>query len=100
VIASSFTPLNGRTVLLVGGVAPETVYLPETSGDEILAEDGWEIRTEEAALRPLPVIPYDYRDKVEALVYKDLRLHFDGNRYCVPPRSLRRSPHHTRARAA
>jgi transposase len=38
------------------------------------------------ALRPLPVIPYDYRDKVEALVYKDLRLHFDGNRYCVPPR--------------
>jgi transposase len=38
------------------------------------------------ALRPLPVIPYDYRDTVEALVYKDLRLHFDGNRYCVPPR--------------
>jgi transposase len=32
------------------------------------------------ALRPLPVIPYHYRDKVEALVYKDLRLHFDGNR--------------------
>jgi len=38
------------------------------------------------ALRPLPVIPYDYRDTVEALVYKDLRLHFDGNRHCVPPR--------------
>jgi len=38
------------------------------------------------ALCPLPVIPYDYRDTVEALVYKDLRLHFDGNRYCVPPR--------------
>ncbi|MBM3535734.1 MAG: IS21 family transposase [Alphaproteobacteria bacterium] len=42
------------------------------------------------ALRPLPVIPYDYRDKVEALVYKDLRLHFDGNRYCVPPRFVDR----------
>ena len=42
------------------------------------------------ALRPLPVIPYDYRDKVEALVYKDLRLHFDGNRYCVPPRFVGR----------
>jgi Mu transposase, C-terminal domain len=42
------------------------------------------------ALRPLPVIPYDYRDKVEALVYKDLRLHFDGNRYCVPPRLVGR----------
>jgi len=42
------------------------------------------------ALRPLPVIPYDYRDTVEALVYKDLRLHFDGNRYCVPPRFVGR----------
>jgi transposase len=42
------------------------------------------------ALRALPVIPYDYRDKVEALVYKDLRLHFDGNRYCVPPRFVGR----------
>jgi transposase len=42
------------------------------------------------ALRPLPVIPYDYRDKLEALVYKDLRLHFDGNRYCVPPRFVGR----------
>ena len=35
-------------------------------------------------------IPYDYRDKVETLVYKDLRLHFDGNRYCVPPRFVGR----------
>jgi hypothetical protein len=36
------------------------------------------------ALRPLPVIPYDYRDSSEATVQKDLRLRFDGNRYCVP----------------
>ena len=42
------------------------------------------------ALRPLPAIPYDHRDTVEALVYKDLRLHFDGNRYCVPPRFVGR----------
>ena len=42
------------------------------------------------ALRPLPVIPYDYRDTVEALVHKDLRLHFDGNRYCVPHRYVGR----------
>jgi len=42
------------------------------------------------ALRPLPVIPYDHRDTVEALVYTDLRLHFDGNRYCVPPRYVGR----------
>jgi transposase len=47
-------------------------------------------RFQSNALRPLPVIPYDYRDKVDALVYKDLRLHFDGNRYCVPPRFVGR----------
>jgi hypothetical protein len=41
-------------------------------------------------LRPLPVTPYDYREKVEAPVYKDFRLHFDGNRYCVPPRFVGR----------
>jgi hypothetical protein len=42
------------------------------------------------ALRPLPVIPYDYRDTVEAMVHKDLRLQFDGNRYCVPHRFVGR----------
>ncbi len=38
------------------------------------------------ALRPLPILPYDYRDTAEALVHKDLRLQFDGNKYCVPHR--------------
>ena len=47
-------------------------------------------RFQASTLRALPVIPYDYRDKAEALVYKDLRLHFDGNRYCVPPRFVGR----------
>jgi hypothetical protein len=42
------------------------------------------------ALRPLPVIPYDYRDSSEALAHKDLRLPFDGNRYCVPHRYVGR----------
>src|SRR3984957_4302169 len=42
------------------------------------------------ALRPLPVLPYDYRDTSEALVHKDLRLPFDGNRYCVPHRYVGR----------
>jgi transposase len=37
-------------------------------------------------LRPVPAIIPDYRDTVEALVHKDLRLWFDGNRYGVPPR--------------
>jgi hypothetical protein len=38
------------------------------------------------ALRCLPVITPDYRDTVAALVHKDIRLQFDGNRYCVPHR--------------
>jgi hypothetical protein len=38
------------------------------------------------SLRPLPIIPYDYRDTTEALAHKDLRLQFDGNKYCVPHR--------------
>ncbi len=42
------------------------------------------------ALHSLPVITPDYRDTVEALVHKDLRLSFDGNRYCVPPRYVGR----------
>ncbi len=42
------------------------------------------------ALKPLPVIPYDHRDCVEALVHKDFRLQFDGNRYCVPHRYVGR----------
>jgi transposase len=47
-------------------------------------------RFQPAALKPLPVIPYDYRDSVELLVHKDLRLQFDGNRYCVPQRYVGR----------
>jgi len=43
-------------------------------------------RFQPEALRALPIIPYDHRDTAEALVHKDLRLQFDGNRYCVPHR--------------
>jgi transposase len=43
-------------------------------------------RFQPEALRPLPLLTPDYRDHSEALVHKDLRLTFDGNRYCVPPR--------------
>jgi len=49
------------------GQAPDERFQPET-------------------LRPLPLLTPDYRDSTEALVHKDLRLTFDGNRYCVPPR--------------
>lgn len=47
-------------------------------------------RFQPTALKPLPVIPYDYRDSAELLVHKDIRLQFDGNRYCVPPRYVGR----------
>jgi transposase len=45
-----------------------------------------EQRFQPESLRQLPALMPDYRDTEEALVYKDLRLCFDGNRYCVPPR--------------
>lgn len=38
------------------------------------------------ALRPLPSVEADYRDSAQPRVHKDIRLRFDGNRYCVPPR--------------
>jgi transposase len=38
------------------------------------------------ALHLLPALTPDYRDTADALVHKDLRLAFDGNHYCVPPR--------------
>jgi transposase len=47
-------------------------------------------RFQAEALRPLPLLLPDYRDSAEAFVHKDLRLSFDGNRYCVPPRYVGR----------
>lgn len=37
-------------------------------------------------LGPLPPLIPDYRDTTIALVHNDIRLCFDGNRYCVHPR--------------
>ena len=45
-----------------------------------------EERFQPESLRPVPVLAPDYRDYTDAVVHKDLRLSFDGNRYCVPPR--------------
>jgi transposase len=42
-------------------------------------------RFQPGSLRPVPALTPDYRDHVEALVHKDIRLSFDGNRYCAPP---------------
>jgi len=45
-------------------------------------------RFDPKTLRPLPALLPDYRDTASALVHKDIRLNFDGNRYCVPPRYI------------
>lgn len=42
-------------------------------------------RFQPPALRPLPALLPDYRETVDALVHPDLRVYFDGNRYCAPP---------------
>jgi hypothetical protein len=49
-------------------------------------------RFQPETLRAVAAITPDYRDVAEALVHKDLRLCFDGNRYCVPPRYIGRHP--------
>jgi transposase len=41
-------------------------------------------------LRPLPALAPDYRDTTEVFIHKDLRWHFDGNRYCAPARLVGR----------
>jgi hypothetical protein len=43
-------------------------------------------RFQPTALRALPALESDCRDTVLALVHTDLRLCFDGNRYCAPAR--------------
>jgi transposase len=49
-----------------------------------------EERFQPEALRGLPALTPDYREVADAFVHKDLRLSFDGNRYCVPPRYVGR----------
>lgn len=43
------------------------------------------------ALRPLPALDPDYRDTAVAKVHKDIRLCFEANYYCVPPRYVGRA---------
>jgi transposase len=42
-------------------------------------------RFQPRTLRPLPALLPDYRDTADVLVHKDIRIYFDGNRYCAPP---------------
>jgi hypothetical protein len=45
---------------------------------------------ERSRLRPLPAIPFDTDEIVPAVVTPHARIEFDGNRYSVPPRFVRR----------
>ena len=42
-------------------------------------------------LRPLPAIPYDTDEILSVLVTSHARVHYDGNRYSVPPALVRKT---------
>lgn len=67
-------------------------WMEETANRRKHRETGQtpEERFQAESLRPLPALDPDYRDTAEAIVHKDLRLWFDANRYCVPPRYVGR----------
>lgn len=91
-VRSSFWPL--RTFTDVHDVNRQArQWLAETANLRIHGETRQSPaeRFQPQALRPLSAVPYDYRDSVESQVHKDLRLRFDGNRYCVPQRYVGRS---------
>lgn len=46
---------------------------------------------EKGALRPLPTLPFDTDEVVSAAVNAHCRVHFDGNRYSVPPMLARKT---------
>jgi transposase len=86
-VRQNFWPLRSFTDL-VDVNAQARRWLGEIANQRQHRETGQrpDERFQPEALRPLPALIPDYRDLVEALVHKDLRLSFDGNRYCVPPR--------------
>jgi len=63
-------------------------WLAEVANQRVHRETGQtpQQRFQPGRLRPLPEPPPDCRETATAMVHKDIRLHFDGNRYCVPPR--------------
>jgi transposase len=90
-IRQNFWPLRSFTDLPDVN-AQVRQWLQETANQRQHRETGHkpEQRFRPESLRPLPALIPDYRDTADALVHKDLRLSFDGNRYCVPPRYVGR----------
>lgn len=90
-VRQNFWPLRSFTDLAdVNSQARQ--WLKEVANQRQHRETGQkpDERFQPESLRPLPALMPDYRDTVDALVHKDLRLSFDGNRYCVPPRFVGR----------
>ena len=48
-------------------------------------------RKEQSLLRPLPAAPFDTDEMVSVVVNSHARVHFDGNRYSVPPELARKT---------
>jgi transposase len=86
-VRQNFWPLRSFTDL-VDVNAQARRWLNEVANQRRHRETGEkpDQRFQPESLRSLPALIPDYRDSAEALVHKDLRLAFDGNRYCVPPR--------------
>jgi len=86
-LRQNFWPLRSFTDLADTNLQVQH-WLEEVANQRRHRETGQtpEERFRPEALRLLPAVTSDYRDTTEAQVYKDLRLAFDGNRYCVPPR--------------
>jgi transposase len=86
-VRQSFWPLRTFTDLADVN-AQAQLWIEQTANQRKHRETGQapNARFQPEFLRPLPLLASDYRDTADAIVYKDLRLCFDGNRYCVPPR--------------
>lgn len=86
-VRQNFWPLRSFTDLAdVNAQARQ--WLKEVANQRAHRETGQkpDERFQPESLRPLPALIPDYRDPAETLVHKDMRLAFDGNRYCVPAR--------------
>ncbi|MBV9611586.1 MAG: IS21 family transposase, partial [Acidobacteriaceae bacterium] len=90
-IRQSFWPLRTFADLADVNIQARP-WLQETANRRKHRETGQapDERFQSEFLRPLPLLAPDYRDTADAIVHKDLRLSFDGNRYCVPPRYVGR----------
>jgi len=90
-LRQSFWPL--RTFVDLADVNRQVrQWLDEVANKRIHSEtrERPDDRFQSDALKALPPLDPDYRDTVLARVHKDIRLRFDGNRYCVPRRYVGR----------